>query len=459
MKKTTGILLIILSLMLVFALAAPVAMAEEPPTEEPIPIPTEVVPTPEPVPTEVVPTPEPEPQTQHVDLVIYAYDNGVPADGYTVKIDETALKANADGKVTFPDLTVEQHSISITNKSGISSTGRLNMRSSGGTSLTDKAMGGVYGVDISSGATSVYMSVDYVAQEAVNISYISDSAPGPKPTPGPNASPTASATASATAVVTGGKTYDTKNVTAHFVDADGKDIDGMKVSLSVEGVPVSIDKTTDNKGSISVAGVPYGTGKLAFDRSGIAGISLTLQKGAQTSLSSETEEGVVVNVAPGAQSLYLGFEEQNGRFVLKQVSEQAGGGGFNLVMLIIIIAIIVIGVIITVVLVKKNSDKKRGQQRYGDKQRYADPRRRNYQSGRNDRYEDDRYNEREEPYDGRYDDDRYDDREEPDARYAGPRSRPVEPRRTVQQEERRTGGSNKFDDTNGPKRPGDRSRM
>ncbi len=457
MKKTTGILLIILSLMLVFALAAPVAMAGEEPTPEPIPIPTEVVPTE--APTEVVPTPEPEPepQTQHVDLVIYAYDNGVPADGYTVKIDETALKANADGKVTFPDLTVEQHSISITNKSGISSTGRLNMRSSGGTSLTDKAMGGVYGVDISSGATSVYMSMDFVAQEAVDISYISDSAPGPKPTPGPNASATPSASASATASGAVGKTYDTKNVTAHFADADGKDIDGMKVSLSVAGLPVSIDKTTDAKGSISVNGVPYGTGKLSFDKSGISDISLTLQTGAQTSLASENEDGVVVNVAPGAQNLFLGFEEKDGRFMLKTVSEQAGGGGgIDIMMLIIIIAIIVIGVVLTVVLVKKNSDKKRNQQRYSEKQRYSDPRRRNT-SDRSDRYEDerydDRYDERESRYDERYEDER-------DTRYAGPRQpRPVEPRQATPPEERRTGGGNKFEDAPPPKRPGDRSRM
>ncbi len=217
MRKASKPLIFILILLLALSVAA-IAGAEDvpvedggdvPPPETPIPDPT-VEPVPEPTPD---PTAQPTENPGTVNLTVYAYAGGAAAQGYTVRIDSTDVKTNSEGKADFPGLTVEQHSIKLISPNGGESSGVLYMSRGGSTTITDKAMGGKYGLDIAGGVNAVYMNAAYNAEGAIDITAVSSSPLSPPPAPsGSPANPTqssappasASAGASASGTPSGG---------------------------------------------------------------------------------------------------------------------------------------------------------------------------------------------------------------------------------------------------------------
>ncbi len=113
----------------------------------------------------------------YIDLAIYIYDGGKLAEGYRAQIDETVLVANDKGQVVFKQLTVEPHTIIITNKDGKTSSATYNLYDSSTTEYTGSGMLGEYDIGISSMAQNAYMEVAFVADYVTEIKSVSESAP------------------------------------------------------------------------------------------------------------------------------------------------------------------------------------------------------------------------------------------------------------------------------------------
>ena len=362
------LILILSVIFIVMFFICPVVLAE---TDQP-PDPSDEEPAPEPVPEPTQePAPEPAPPTQApaesagtVDFTIYTYYDGKPAEGYTVQIDQTKQVSDSQGKVLFPNLTVEAHDVKIINKSGHENAGLLYMSRASSTVATSQAMGGRYGIDVAHGANRLYMVVNFTKGKTIEILSVTDTQPLLPSLP--SVSPDESAVDS-DSIDKIEETAD-KKVTAGFSDEDGKKVNGLAVTVGIENGPDATFRT-NNEGFITIPVFTYGTTQWSFKD--MDTLTLTARKGVQTSLISRDGNSYDISVAPGAKSVYLEFEQDGSRYVLRKVSEDAPAG-LSPLMLGIIVVIIIVTVIIIIAAVKRagrRRDYERAEQHGAESQR------------------------------------------------------------------------------------------
>ncbi len=388
--KIKRILGIVITVMLVMTMFAPAAFAatdeptQEPtettqptnePTQEPTPTPTPTqkptaTPTPTQKPTQT-PTQEPtqEPtQTptqapsedsgnETVNVTLYVYSGGAAASGYTVKLDTVSQKTNKEGMVSYPDVTVEDHKITITNPEGKQSVGMMYLSRGNSTEIQNVAMGGKYEISVANGAHNLYASVVFVADEAIEITSVGESK-----TP----APVATATASTSPV-------GAMKITADFVDSAGKPVTGLGIGVSQDGgTPVM--GMVDSKGRFVLNQGGLGNflwGILPANMSEDQAISVDteIQQGATTKIVSSDGSSYVVQTPGTTKELYMKFEQSGNGYVLKEVLDKVPGGIDSLTLGIIMFIVIIVVVIVILVVVRHNRKKKRAAQKSADEPR------------------------------------------------------------------------------------------
>lgn len=335
--------------------AADPAVTEQPQKPQ-TPAPEQPLQTPPPVIIEptVAPTPE---DYGTIDLVIYAYNaDGSPGAGYTVKIDDTTQKANEEGRVTFPNLTVERHNLSITNDDGITRKVLLYMSRSNSTQATGVAQDGTCGLDIARGVSQAYMTINFIPDEALSIKLSENKPTAPSVSPSATASASPSSTRAITAPdANSDEQYQTKEIYATFNNKDGKGIAKLKIDIKTDS-DEDFSKATNSSGRIELEDFAYGLSSWSFVDEDYQGFDLEIKKGVQTGIISDESENFVISASPRTQRIYITFTQSKDGFKLEEVSESSGG--MPMMFLIMVIAIIAIGVIVTVVLVKKYAGKK-----------------------------------------------------------------------------------------------------
>lgn len=379
MKKYTKFMSLVVIIALVLTMLVPMAAfaegetteptetstaAPEPtpdPTPEPTPDPTQA-PTPDPTqrptqaPTQApTPTPDaspspaetPDDSQNYINLILYIYDSGAVASGYTVKVDNLSQTSNKEGMVTFPGVTVESHNVTIVGKDGKESTGRIMLSRGDQTAIQEVAMGGKYDISIASGAQNLYMSVVFMAEEALQITAVDE-----RKTPAPEA------TATASAGIVGAIKF-----TADFVDASGAEVAGIGIQIN-QGDTALASGITDSKGRfvMSQGGIgAYQWGLLAPGASMEQGkiLSIEVQQGATTKIVSADGDSYVVQTPGTSKDLYLKFEQNGDSFILKEVSDQVPGGISSLMLGIIMVVVIIAAVIVIIAAVRHNKKKKK----------------------------------------------------------------------------------------------------
>lgn len=327
----------------------PTTEPTEQPTQEPTQKPTQK-PTQEPTKTPEAspsPTATPDDSQDYVDLMMYIYDNGAVVSGYTVKVGNLSQTTNGEGLVTFPGAKIGDYNITITGKDGKQSSGRIMLSRGDQTRIADMAMGGKYSISVANGAQSLYMSVVFVPEEALQITAAAESK-----TPAPEAVATASAS------IAGAMKF-----TADFVDLSGSGISGVMVQVN-QGDTVLAAGTVDGKGRFAVnqGGLgSYQWGMLLPGQEMEQGtiLNVEVQQGATTKIVSAADGSYVVQTPGTSQNLYFKFEQNGNGFVLKEVSDQVPGEISSFMLGIIMIVVIIIVIIVIVSVLRHNKKKKR----------------------------------------------------------------------------------------------------
>ncbi len=341
---------------------APTQEPTQAPTQEPTQAPTQAPPTQTPTqkptqePTQAptqspAPSPSPSPSEDdaqnYVNVTMYIYDNGTVASGYTVAISNLSQTTNKDGMVSFPEVPVSEHNVTITNKDGKQSVGRITLSRGDTTAIQDVAMGGKYGISVANGARNLYMSVLFAAEQALQITAVDE-----VKTPAPEA------TATATPTVTGAIKF-----TADFVDPAGKAVSGIGV-LVKQGENALGQGMTDAKGRfvLNQGGIgSYQWGLMpaggALEQASI--LSIEVQQGATTKIVAAEGDVYVVQTPGTTKDLYFKFEQNGNAFTLKEVADKVPGGIDSLTLGIIMVAVIIVVVIVIIVVLKHNKKKKR----------------------------------------------------------------------------------------------------
>lgn len=384
MKKNRRILWIIMAVALLLTFVAPLtafAETEDPqptetvvptqeptqeptpsptPTQKPTPTPTQAptqtptqtptqAPTPTPTPT-IAPTQEPVPTedpNQFINVTMYIYDNGAVASGYTVALGGATQTTNKDGLVSFPEVSVEEHSLKVTNKAGKQSSGKITLSRGDTTAIQDMTMGGKYDISLANGSHNLYMSVLFAQEQALQITAV-----GETKTPAPEA------TATATPTVAGAIKF-----TAEFVDTAGKGVSGIGV-LVKQGENALGQGLTDGKGRFvlnqgGIGSYQWGMIPTGGTTEQASILSVDVQQGATTKIVSADAGAYVVQTPGTTKDLYLKFEQNGDTFTLKEVADKVPGGIDSLTLGIIIMIVIIVVVIVVIVVLRHNKKKKR----------------------------------------------------------------------------------------------------
>ncbi|MBD5559849.1 MAG: hypothetical protein HDQ87_05760 [Clostridia bacterium] len=337
----------------------------------PLPVVTQAPATQAPAPTLVIPTPAPATPAStvampaetagSVNLHLYVYQtDGTPAAGYTAVFGSMRAVTNAGGLAEFSSLPVSQQAVTITAPSGTASTGRLYLSRSNVTGVTDQAMGGTYGVDVARGLNDLYMLVIYEPDSALNIRTVSNSQPS-LPTPVPALATETAQSASASPAISG-EAYQSRPVTATFLDAEEQPIAGMQVAITAaDGTNAAL--STDSSGSIQIPNAPYGHYSVSTAAAGFEPYTfgLTIAPGVRTAVTRANGPEMEVTASTTGSHLYLQFTQSPAGLVLSEASDSPIRADMTglIVGIIVVVAVVVI-VIIAVVRYTKRRNERRG---------------------------------------------------------------------------------------------------
>lgn len=325
--------------------------ATAPPTEAP---PTAPPAAPTPVitsapPTQAPATPVPTEAPGNVNVYFYVYTSeDAPAAGYTVQVGSSKTTTGADGLATFSGISVAQQAVTITAPDNTVCTGRLYMSRAASTRITDQAMGGTYGVDIARGQNELYFLTTFVPDGALLIRSATNSQPV-LPQPAATAAPSEPADEAQVLALT-----------ATFLDSENKGISGMHLTAVTDaGQP--LEAVTGTNGQIDLPQVPYGHYAVAAEIPGAPADSfdLTIQPGTVTGIAGNAGRNMIVTAAPAVKHLYLQFTRTAAGFVLSEASDSPITSGMNSVIvgIIAVAAIAAAGIIVIVVLRRKKKKK------------------------------------------------------------------------------------------------------
>lgn len=298
--------------------------------------------------TEAPATPEPVAQSGgSVDVTIYTLTPaGAAASGYTVAMDQSTQTADAQGMVRFPGVNIGQHEVTISSPDGDRSVGRLYMSRGGSTVLTDKAMGGTYGMNIAEGQSDIYLVITFVPGEGMDIDMLSNTPPAI-----PQAEPSA-------APVTDIQ-HPAKTIVATFLGEDNSSLANLTLTARSGGTVVG-NTVTDSRGQATLREVPYGTYDIAASGSGLdTSFELTILPAATTGVRQNAGTNFVVGAAADAATLYLQFQQVGDTLVLTDAGDSPIGGISPMLLGIIIVAGAAVAIVVLIVLAKKRRTRSR----------------------------------------------------------------------------------------------------
>ena len=324
---------------------APTQEPTQAPTQRPTQAPTqEPTQAPSPSPS---PSPTPDDSQNYINLTMYIYDNGAVASGYTVAVSNLSQTTSKDGMVSFPEVPVGDHNVTITNKDGKQSSGRIVLARGDTTAINVVAAGGEYDISVAGGAHNLYMSVMFVAGEALQITAVDETK-----TPAPEA------TATATPGIMGAIKF-----TADFVDPADKPVSGIGV-LVKQGDNSLGQGMTDGKGRFvlnqgGIGSYLWGLIPAGGTEEQASILSIEVQQGATTKIVSAEGDAYVVQTPGTAKDLYLKFEQNGTAFTLKEVSDKIPGTIDSMTLGIIMVIVIIVVIIVIIAVVRHNKKKKR----------------------------------------------------------------------------------------------------
>lgn len=270
--------------------------------------------------------------------------------GYTVTVDETSLKTNDSGRVTFPDVTMEPHHLTITAPGGVGSRASLSFSPSPITGMITGNLGGSYEIGVRAEAGQVFLNLQFNGGGALSVSSASEEEVKPEvvETHEPGTKPEY-----------GNGRF---RIVAQFFESDGKKAYGrLGVQLNQEG-GAPTQSLTNSSGMFEFANGSFGRFQLATATSEAQladpfVCQLDISKGNATALSNSAGNNYEISTTMRAKELYFKFVQDGDGFRLVEVSEDVPGSINTMVLGVIVFAAIVVGIILLIVLLRKKFKK------------------------------------------------------------------------------------------------------